>query len=211
MDNLASQIVSGYRGAAAGVVLLFVLSGQAEAQLTVSADTWVDEGVDASGNFQVYGRGVASGQGLVRVTAWLRAPSGAGLDYNDAVQMNSAEANVSYTLNINSMQSGDYDTIATGQDDFGNVGCQESPKYGIKPYWTRWTRFGWNSAPSSCPQQYPYFRDCNHDCAGDSVLCRDTDEGEWIQGFGLRLTAAGSWCTPSTKAGGSSAVCFMAP
>ena len=191
------------------IALLFVLSARAEAQLTVSSDIWVDQEVDESGSFQVYGRGVASGQGMVRATAWLRAPSGTGLDYREAWQMSTAQADVSYTLNVSTMETGDYDTLATGQDDFGNMGCQPSAKYGMQPYLTRWQRGSFNSY-LNCPNQYPYYRFCDHGCAGDAVLCYDTDQGGWVQGMGLRFTlAGGSWCSPSRKQGASSGACAM--
>jgi hypothetical protein len=196
------------------LAILVLLATSAEAQLSVSADTWSDDGVSASGNFQVYGMGAASGQGMVMVTAWLRNPDGSGLDYNEVHDWGSAQANVSATLNIYSMQHGDYDTLATAMDDWQNAGCQTSPKYGIKPYLTNWMRLhqeGQDPGERCNYGEWIYWKNCYHDCGGEQWLCRpQTATTPFIEGAGLKITFwPGSWCTPSTKADSTRAACIL--
>lgn len=158
----------------------------------------------------MYGRGVAdSDWGWVYVSAFLKAPSGVGLDSNSNSGNYGASVDVSAVLNVFSMESGNYETTAQGMDEQQSSGCANA-QLNVSPYLTRWWRFGFDNT-DQCKEQWAYFVDCTHACSGASWVCRDTNQGTWIQGAGLRITVYGvPWCTPSTKAGSENAICRSA-
>lgn len=177
----------------ASVLMMFTPSS-ASASLTVASDTWADDQPDGDGNFHVYGRGTAdTDTGWVWVSAWLRMPSGGGLDQNTGSGSSSAQADVSYVLNAFSMESGDYSTLSQGTDVDQAQGCQTS-FFGISPYTDLTERTG-----STCfgGAYNVYHSQCSHACAFPQDYCAVFGfTGQYVHAVGLRFRTYFSWCGP---------------
>ena len=151
--------------------------------LSVSAEIWVDgaEELSPGGQFVLYGKAVAkSDAGSVAVTARLRDPSGGSLTANTVVGTSTATANVSYTLDADTLASGYYQTLAMAEDAWGAQGCATELAL-VHRFEGRYYYLGDGG------QGHEYAADsCAHICQRD-IVYRPSNQGPYLWDRGVEI------------------------
>jgi hypothetical protein len=192
-DCLGSRALKPLMFIATVILMMLAIPSSASAYLSVASDTWSDQEPAANGDFRVYGRGTAdTDTGWCYADAWLRNPSGGGLDASSGSGNSSAQADVSYLLNAFNMQSGDYSTLATGRDVEQSSACETS-LFGITPF-TDWAER--TAETCSGGAFFVYHSQCNHACAVAQDYCAVFGfTSQQVSRVGLRFRTFGySWC-----------------
>lgn len=195
------------------LIALLALASRSEA-MVMSADIWEGTFDENTGDMPLYGRAVGEdpyGQDALTLYGQLEPPSGVNMDAGSDMNVFHVQVDMYGVVNPETMETGEYYSVAQGYVGSYFHGCVEAPKLGMAPFFSGYakstiTPYFCNTDP---PQSYydpPSY--CDHPCQASSKCEWSNDN--YRQGFGIRMKTIWRWCTPTAwKTAGDPPYCYF--